>query len=263
MMNDLIKLPAASAVPALPTVYELGSMSNEQLRGELARALTLTAAQLRYLAVIWRELERRGEDLSELRTGLAIYLPQIAAGQLTPDAVIRFAGQPSVLRAIATLPTDEQERMARGETVDVLTVGEDGSYSAVPLPAHTLTPAQARLVVGPGKLRSPTEQRAVLESARLAASQRQLSRAVDAPRVRYDPKTDKIRVGKTSASVAEVVKALAAAASMPSAEAELEKTVLVKLTAVEHKGINIRAAQAGMTQQDYCRMLLLMQSLIA
>lgn len=42
----------------------------------------------------------------------------------------------------------------------------------------------------------------------------------------------------------------------------LDKAVIVKLSEAEHKTLNIRAAQAGMTQQAYARMLLVMQSLM-
>lgn len=253
--------PQPGAMLTLPTQYELGAMSNQQLRSELARSLTMTAQHLRFLAVVWRELETRGEDLSDLRTGLAVYLPQIAAGQLTADAVIRFAGQPSVLRAIATLAVDDQARLARGDKVPILTMGSNGEYSTVDLPAHALTATQARLLVGAGKLRSPVEQRGQLESARLTASKR--TRLSNAAHVRYDAKSDKIRVGGASAQVAEVLKALADAAHAPAAGADLEKSVIVKLTIAEHKGLGIRAAQAGMTQQDYCRMLLVMQNILS
>lgn len=258
--TDLLD-PATSTRVAIPTVAELGAMSNQQLRAELARSLTLTAGQLRRLAVIWRELEHRGEDLSDLRTGLAVYLPQIASGQLTADAVIRFAGQPTVLRAISTLPTDDQQRLAAGDKVTVLTAQQDGSFSAVDLPAHTLTPSLARLVIGPGRLRSADEQRAILEDAKLSATRKRQTGAVP-PHVRYDPKTDKIRVGAASAPVAEVLQALAAAAKVPMDVADLDKAIIVKLSESEHKALNIRAAQAGMTQQAYARMLLVMQSLM-
>ena len=75
--------------PLSPQV--LGSMSTQQLRAALAQSLTISARHLAYLASVWGELEKRGEDLSDLRTGLAVYLPQIAAGRLDADAVIRFA----------------------------------------------------------------------------------------------------------------------------------------------------------------------------
>lgn len=265
MTTTLVTTPQTEGHPAtalaLPTPYELGTMSTQMLRTALAQSLTMTAQHLRYLAVIWRELESRGEDLSDLRTGLAVYLPQIASGQLTADAVIRFAGQPTVLRAIATLPESDQVRMARGDSVQVLSAGDDGQYTAVDLPAHTLTSAQVRLLVGPGKLRSVAEQKSILEAAKLATAGRQRLGAT-APRVRYDARTDRIMVGRASATVAEMLRAVAEAAHTPAPDADLSKSIVVKLSEAEHRGLAIRAAQASMTQQDYARALLVMQSLI-
>lgn len=244
----------------LPTVYSLGAMSIQQLRGELARSLTMTAQHLAYLASIWHELERRGEDLSDLRTGLAVYLPRIAAGQLSADAVLRFAGQPTVLRNVATLPIDMQMHLAKGGPVRVLTATQSGDYDSLEIPASAMTAAQARLLITDGKIRSPEEQRAQLETARLNAARR--SRPGPMSRVRYDAKSDKIRVGSTSASVGEIINAVAAASTPPAADADLASTVMIKITESEHKALKIRAAQAGKSVQEYARSVLVMQSLL-
>lgn len=93
----------------------LRDLDTSALRAELAHALKLTANHLLYLAAVWSELERRGEDLSNLRVGFAGWLPAIAAGTVAPEVVVAFAGQPRKLRAIAKLPVAEQEKIARGE----------------------------------------------------------------------------------------------------------------------------------------------------
>lgn len=244
----------------VPTPYELSAMSTQTLRGELARALTMTAHTLRRLAAIWRELERRGEDLTDLRTGLAVYLPMVAAGQLSADAVIRFAGQPLMLRTISTLPPEQQESLARGDVVEVLTQAQDGTWTGVQISAHAMTMPQARLLIGPGGLRSVEEQRAQVESAKVTKARS--TRLATESRVRFDPKTDTIRIGNVKAPAGEVIGAIAAAAHPPAQDVEMTAGLVVKMTEVEHKALKLRATQAGMSLQAYARALLVMQSVV-
>lgn len=263
-MTELVAVEPAR----LPTPYELGSMSTQQLRSALAQSLAMSAQHLAYLAMIWSELEKRGEDLSDLRVGLAAYLPQIAAGRLDAEAVVRFAGQPTVLRSMAGLPLLRQNALAKGEPVKVLTVGADGQYSAVELPAYTLTAAQARMVFDGDKLRSPEEQRAMLESARVTKASR--VRPGAANRVRYDAAADVIRIGRVSATVGEITAALAEAARQrePSRVAAIVggseelAPVVVHLTKEERAQVKVRAAEADMTQQDYMRAMLAWTALL-
>lgn len=256
------------AVPPLPTAYELGAMSTQQLRAALAQSLTMSAQHLAYLAAVWGELERRGEDLSDLRTGLAVYLPQIAAGRLEAAAVIRFAGQPTVLRSLAGLPLERQRELAQGAPVPVLAVNARGEYETIELPAYTLTAAQARMVFDGDKIRSLDEQRATLEAARVTRAAR--VRPGAANRVRYDAKADVIRVGRVSATVGETTTALAEAArqrepervkAIVGAQEELEQ-VLIRMSKEEHAALKIRAVEAGMSQQDYIRAVLVWTALL-
>ena len=261
MTSDLM-LPVEDVLPALRdapgplTPAELGAMSNQQLRARLAQSLTLSARHLAYLAVIWAELERRGEDLSDLRTGLAAYLPQIAAGVLDAEAVVRFAGKPSVLRALAGLPLEQQAALTRGEPVHVLTVNAAGEYESADMPAHLLTPAQTRLVFGDAGLRPVGEQRAMLESARVSARRR--ARPGMDQRVRYDDAADVLRVGRASATVGEVIEALTSAAKhRPALDGELTSMAQTRLTESEHRLLKARAAEAGLSVMDYMRRVLL------
>lgn len=262
-MMDLIESPKDRLTP-----YEVAGMSTQQLRAELAQSLTLSAKHLAHLAIIWGELERRGEDLSDLRTGMAVYLSQIAAGRLDAEAVVRFAGQPTVLRSLAGLPLERQQALAKGEPVRVLTVDADGQYTSADMPAYTLTAAQARMVFDGDKIRSPDEQRATLESARVKKIARVRPGAVN--KVRYDPKSDVVRIGRSSATVGEVTAALVDAAkerehargtAILGIEEELVQVVF-RLSRAEHAQLKIRAAEAGMSQQDYTRAMLAWMGLL-
>src|SRR5882724_9369466 len=88
IMTMPLTLPPQLVDPSM--AQTLRDMDNDTLRRELSRALTVSAEHLIYLAQVWRELERRGEDLSDLRSGLGAYLPLIASGRLAAEAVVRL-----------------------------------------------------------------------------------------------------------------------------------------------------------------------------
>src|SRR3712207_2892877 len=111
---------------ATPDGDDLERMTREELREELSRALALTVEGLRRAARVWGLLERMGEDLSDLRTGIAAYVPLIAAGTVLPEAVIAFAGNRTLLRKVAELPPAEQKRLATGGAVEVVERRPDG-----------------------------------------------------------------------------------------------------------------------------------------
>lgn len=74
-------------------IVAVKSMTIQDLKAELAKTLSITAEYLMYIAAIWRELESRGEDLSELRHGVMTYIPLIATNQLDARLVVNYAGQ--------------------------------------------------------------------------------------------------------------------------------------------------------------------------
>lgn len=242
---------------------DLNNLSVQQLRAELAQSLTMSAQHLAYLAGIWAELERRGEDLSDLKTGLATYLPQIAAGRLSAAAVIRFAGQPTVLRSISTLSLTEQEALANGKSLNVLTIGSNGEYGNRNIPAYALTASQARIVFGDDKIRTLTEQQAIFDTARLSVARR-VPPGQDG-RVRYDPKTDMVRIGRSSATVGEVLAALASAvppSSVLSSDDDVFQQTAIKLPDATFRKLKIRIAESGMTQQEFIEKLLIRSALL-
>ena len=248
-------LPALAPTQDLvvPSRYQLDQMTTQQLRGELARSLTISAQHLAYLAAVWAALEERGEDLSDLRIGLAVYLPQIAAGRLEAEAVLRFAGQPTVLRSMAGLPLDRQRELAKGAPVPVLSINAQGGYETVELPAYTLTAAQARMVFDGDKMRSVPEQRAILEAARVSKARR--TRPGPDNRVRFDAEADLVRIGRASATVGEVVAAIAGAPAIDDLS-ELSASALTKLTESEHRMLKRRAAESGLSLQEFARVVL-------
>lgn len=101
-------------------ISNLRACSTVELKAELANALKLTAHHLTYLAAIWGELEKRGEDLSALKTGIGKYLALIASGSLLAEAVVAFAGEPMLLRRVSMLPLAEQKKAIENGSVPSL-----------------------------------------------------------------------------------------------------------------------------------------------
>jgi hypothetical protein len=134
----------------------LPDMTVDQLRAELANHVRLTAEHVARMAVIWTELERRGEDMKALRMGLSRFLPAVAAGKLVPEAVVHLSGNMAALRAIGSLIPEEQRRLL---SEGALPVERDGSIVAVPLLA--LSSDDTRRAIDPvaGRVIPPSEQR--------------------------------------------------------------------------------------------------------
>lgn len=187
------------------TPAELQNLSVQGLRAELARSIDLTVHSIARLGAIWRELEARGEDLSDLRTGLAAYLPLVAAGKLHPEAVVRYAGHTMLLRYISRLPTERQVAMARGERIAVVddTDGSQHKVQVDEIPAKLLPS-----VFGVEGLRSVAEQRRLRQVRMEARTDRTKPRRGRPLAVRVDTDRDVLRMGKAEARLADVLAAL-------------------------------------------------------
>ena len=136
----------------------LAELETEDLKHLLEQQMQVTADHDARRAAIWVELERRGEDMSRMRTGLAQYLPAVAARRLLPEAVVRLAGNRLALRAIASLEPDEQRRVLDAGSLLVVRA-TDTPADAVPL--TLLTQADVRRAINPitGRSIPPEAQR--------------------------------------------------------------------------------------------------------
>jgi hypothetical protein len=242
---------AKQTVVAAQQPASLADLSTADLRAELARGLTMTAESLTRLGLIWAELESRGEDLSDLRSGMAYYLPLIAGRALAAEAVVAFASRPTLLKAMIGLSFDRQRAIAGGEPVHLVVMTDEG-YDTKPVPAAALTAAQVRQVFGEGAERPASDQQGMIESRRAAAYVKAAGKPAVRGRVRADPKTGTLLVGRTRATKADVVAGLADLAGYspaPSAsEDEGLATAIVKLTEAEHVRLK-QAALDGRTSQ--------------
>jgi hypothetical protein len=147
-----------------PGEASLMAMSIEDLRQQLASSLELSARHLMHMAAIWAELERRGEDLSSLRTGMAVYLPMIARGDLDAQIVVRYAGKNMLIRHLAGLSRMEQSQLLDNEVVTVVDF-VDGDFTEKSVSLHELDSRKLKHVFGDHIL-SPTEQRNAIVKTR-------------------------------------------------------------------------------------------------
>lgn len=94
---------------------DVSNWPTKELKAELAKLLGFSAENLTRLAVVVTELESRGENLKSIRMGLLPILRKIASGDLLPDIVVLYAGQPALITGISKLPMNAQKRIASGE----------------------------------------------------------------------------------------------------------------------------------------------------
>lgn len=130
----------------------------ETLRRELASSLDLTAKALSYMAAIWKELERRGEDLSSLRRGMLAYVPKIAEGRLEAELVVKYASQRMLLNALAKTPLAQQRRLVEQGAVELVTIDEGGGRQVREVPLNRLAAPDIHFVFSTTGLRSVDEQ---------------------------------------------------------------------------------------------------------
>lgn len=243
-MTDLARITPDTAL--------LATWPTADLRAELSRGLTLAADHLARLSLVWAELERRGEDLSDLRRGLARHLPRIAAGQLAAEAVVAFAGRPRLLDALVGVPLGQQRDLAAGKAIPVIDPASPDTVEEIPLAA--LPAAAIGMVIADGEIRPPAAQR-------LALRARRQPRRRDADpdrryRPRYDPETGAVTVGRMTVQMADLLAALSAAAGPDRPPPDLPEeydVVRVRLTHEEYARFQAACRRVKLPEWEMAR----------
>jgi hypothetical protein len=140
------------------------------------------------LACDWTEYISKGGDISEFRhaTGYTEWLPLIAIGRLTAEAVLKFAHDPEKLRLLDSMPAEAQKDLANGRLVEYFN-DDKGQVESRPL--ITVPNKFARRVISAGEIVPVEEQR------RLATKQAKKKPAAKAPKC--DVSFDKYGNGKS------------------------------------------------------------------
>jgi hypothetical protein len=155
--------------------------------------------------MIWRELEQRGEDLSDLRSGLAIYLPLIASGELEAEFVIKHAGQHMLLQAASKLPISLQRQLLIDEKVEVVDLIEGGQPARRMVSLNQIKVPQINRAFREGGLRSPDEQLVLIGRQARHPSTNAPKRSVG---VRVDGANKTLKIGNREAPLDTVLKIL-------------------------------------------------------
>ena len=150
-------LPIETNPNSLPTA-DLQAMSTEMLKAQLAKAVSITAEYLAYIAMVWQELERRGEDMTAMRHGLMAYVPMIANKELDARVVVNYAGQKTLIALMSNLPLHEQQALIERGSVDIVELGDDKQQLVRTIALGDLTASQAYQAFGDGEIRPVPQQ---------------------------------------------------------------------------------------------------------
>lgn len=233
---------------------DLVSLSPPELRAELVRSIRMTVESLIRMSWIVRLLEEKGEDLSDIRLSILGYLRKIAYGQVSPEAVVRFAERPTILQKIASLPMPDQIKLASGSPVKVLIRSPDGSMDHRMLDPTILSRNQVAQVFGPGgRLRDEAEQSCYLDDRR-ATTTKYGTPSIPA-KIRVDAERGGIRVGKTFVATADLLEALASmsAGFDDDEEPDNDSLISIKLTSKQKISAGIAAKRGGVSLSTLVR----------
>jgi len=234
--------------------------SVDDLRRMLAEGMQETADSIRRVAMIVRELEDRGEDLTDLKLSMLTHLRRVAYGQLAAEAVVRFGGYPLLLQKISQYPLPDQRRLASGHAIElaVVTDGKIDYRKADPL--H-LSGEQVRLVFANDHIRRPEEQAAILSDPAKTPVKRRVRQV---KRIKIERERGGLIVGRAFVSHADVLSALAELAGDPidNEESDDSTPLPVPLTEAEKHHLKVRAAQSGSTMTTLVRRALAAHGLL-
>ena len=184
------------------------TMTTADLKTAMMKTFAVTAKYIELMADIWMELENRGEDLSDLRSGMTAYLPMVASKRVHPEAVIRFAGQQLLLQEIAMLPLDEQRSLTEGEKIQFVTMSATGVISTDFVDLSSLHVRHFRQVFNMGRIRTPKEQEQFLREQNKNRTTKRKERKIRSKKVVYDKNSDAIVCGGVKILVSDIMKAL-------------------------------------------------------
>lgn len=266
-MADIVKRTGEDVPPVARLMEELGNLSTQELRAELARSLGEFARHVLRLAAIVRALEARGEDLSSLRNVSVGYLRKVAWGQMLPEALAAWADRPLLLRAISQLPLPDQQQLI-GRPVVQIAERVEGEIVARQADVTELSAEQIWRLFAGGRIRSVSEQTQSLlaraeRAGRVNESSTRNASVEGESGVRLDRRRRGVIVRGQFFPASELLEALAdlnGNATVPS-EAVIQ-TMTIALTDEELRRVRVRAAEAGISLAVLLRRSLAIAGLI-
>lgn len=200
-MNELTKML---------TKHQIEQASIEELKHELSRTLKVTSQYLVYMSMIWSQLNKMGVDLSGLKSGLFEYVPLIATNKLNPDLVIEFAGNKTLLAALANVPIEQQNWIAETKQVAFVDLGEKNEKIERVLDLTKAKPREIYQVFGgENGFRNPDQQYLYLKAKSKVPKIPKTKERKTLRSVEFDLNNEYMLVGKDSrVKVDTILKAL-------------------------------------------------------
>lgn len=194
-----------SELVTIETGQALQGLSTEQLKRSFFESLDITVRHFQHMAEIWCELERRGENMQDLRHGIAVYIEMIAHQRLDANLAVKYLGQKVLLNAVSRLPIDQQQRLIEAETVDVATI-ENGELATKTMKLSKLQVRDIYTVFSDSGIRPIGEQQKILikRAARTPAK----TGPRRARRITVDPERQVLEVGGSAANLDRVLQVL-------------------------------------------------------
>jgi hypothetical protein len=183
-------------------------MDTEQLKLELARGLEITVRHLQSLALIWRELEYRGEDMSGLRHGLMNYLPLIAFNKVDARLIVKYAGQKTLLSQLTRLPVELQARIVENDCVKVIYDDGEGGFREELKSVADLRLSEIYQVFTDDGVRNEDQQKRMLITRGGSTKISPIAAPRKARMVKIDKKNKALLVGTASVEINRVMQQL-------------------------------------------------------
>jgi hypothetical protein len=92
----------------------LRKLSNDQLVNELGTVVGIMVENFRKIALIVKEMDHRGMDLSSIHIPMLEHVRRIAAGEMLPEVLAKFATNRMALRMVSAMPIKEQRKALAG-----------------------------------------------------------------------------------------------------------------------------------------------------
>lgn len=181
------------------------NLTTEQLIAAMREGFALSEDGVLRACVSIAVLEEREVELPMLPE-VYRYAREIAEGRLSPHAGLILGRLPFAIRAVLPLPLSLQDEIADGRKVRVA-VKIEGRVSSRELTIYEMSQLQMRLAFSDEGIEPWERQGEFLHKA----SAELLGEAVpSSPKIRVDPETGHIIVGRTRLSVDDLLPALAA-----------------------------------------------------
>lgn len=141
------------------TELDFSKLSTDDLKDQFRKLAAVTVASVIKMGQIWKALEDRGEDVSDLGASTVKWLRLVAYGQLLPE--IGLTMPEMVIKVAGQLPKPDQRQIADNKPLTVVHA-LDGTLRAVP--ARSLSRAEVAQVFAPDHIRDANEQLSWLKS---------------------------------------------------------------------------------------------------